>query len=219
MNEQIDGMFSNPAKETVSTVGHERITAFDIQTLAGLNWLNDSVMHYYLSLIAVRSLTEEYRQRKCPTIHTYNTYFYSALRKKGEAHVLRWTRKVEIFKFDILFVPIHFGLHWALCVINNRYKTIKFYDSMRGTDDGTLKALQSYVVLELQTRTGVENPTPYSLEIIKDIPQQMNGSDCGMFALKYAEYISRNAPFTFTQENMPYFRRRMVYEIITNQLF
>jgi len=27
----------------------------------------------------------------------------------------------------------------------------------------------------------------------------MNGSDCGMFACKFAEYITRNARITFTQ--------------------
>ena len=34
---------------------------------------------------------------------------------------------------------------------------------------------------------------------VKNIPNQMNGSDCGMFACKFAEYISRNADITFTQ--------------------
>ena len=46
----------------------------------------------------------------------------------------------------------------------------------------------------------------------------MNGSDCGMFTLKYSEYLSRNAGITFTQEDMPYFRRRMVYEIVKNNV-
>jgi hypothetical protein len=32
--------------------------------------------------------------------------------------------------------------------------------------------------------------------------------------LKYAEYVSRNAFITFTQEQMPYFRLRMVQEIV-----
>ena len=31
------------------------------------------------------------------------------------------------------------------------------------------------------------------------IPQQMNGSDCGMFACKFAEYITRGAQITFSQ--------------------
>ena len=33
----------------------------------------------------------------------------------------------------------------------------------------------------------------------QDIPQQMNGSDCGMFACKFAEYITREAEINFTQ--------------------
>ena len=54
--------------------------------------------------------------------------------------------------------------------------------------------------------------------IVKDIPQQMNGSDCGMFTCKFAEYLSRNANISFTQEDMPYFRKRMIYEIVQAKL-
>lgn len=49
----------------------------------------------------------------------------------------------------------------------------------------------------------------------QDIPLQMNGSDCGVFMCKYADFISKNAPFTFDQENMPYFRKRMILDIIS----
>ena len=52
----------------------------------------------------------------------------------------------------------------------------------------------------------------------QNIPQQNNGWDCGMFVCKYAEYLSRRAEFTFKQYNMPYFRRRMVYEISRNKI-
>jgi len=34
---------------------------------------------------------------------------------------------------------------------------------------------------------------------VQDIPQQMNGSDCGMFACKFAEYVTRDARITFSQ--------------------
>ncbi len=35
---------------------------------------------------------------------------------------------------------------------------------------------------------------------VQDVPQQMNGSDCGMFACKYAEFISRGKTmFGFNQ--------------------
>jgi hypothetical protein len=50
------------------------------------------------------------------------------------------------------------------------------------------------------------------------IPQQMNGSDCGMFACTLAEYICSGADVSFTQQDMPYFRRKMAYEIYTCKL-
>lgn len=33
----------------------------------------------------------------------------------------------------------------------------------------------------------------------QEIPQQMNGSDCGMFTCKYADYITKDKSITFTQ--------------------
>lgn len=82
----------------------------------------------------------------------------------------------------------------------------------------------------------------------QEIPQQMNGSDCGMFTCKYAEYITKEKPIKFTQviqphtftcvlfyyygwksttfinwicpvqRHMPYFRKRMVWELVNRKL-
>ncbi|GFU32409.1 hypothetical protein NPIL_459761 [Nephila pilipes] len=189
----------------------------DLLTLSGLNWLNDCVINFYLKLIKKRN---DESLGKLPAIYVCSSYFYTALKNKGEKHVMRWTRKQDIFKFDLMFVPLHFGVHWALCVIDFRFKTIKYYDSMHGVDDDCLKSLLRFLVAEMKGKKNeVLDPDSYSLEIVKDIPQQMNGSDCGMFTLKYAEYISRDAPITFTQEHMQYFRRRMVVEIVEQELF
>lgn len=86
-----------------------------------------------------------------------------------------------------------------------------------------------------------------SLICSQEIPQQMNGSDCGMFTCKYADYITKDKPITFTQviqttmiqiicleywrtswliqrlcsysqTHMPYFRKRMVWEILNHKL-
>ena len=54
--------------------------------------------------------------------------------------------------------------------------------------------------------------------IANNIPQQMNGSDCGVFTCLFAEYLSRGAMLTFSQSDIPYFRKRMVYEICKNQI-
>ncbi|KAL2293768.1 hypothetical protein Nmel_018829, partial [Mimus melanotis] len=53
---------------------------------------------------------------------------------------------------------------------------------------------------------------------VQEIPQQMNGSDCGMFACRYAERIAKDKPINFTQQHMPYFRKRMAWEILHRKL-
>lgn len=44
----------------------------------------------------------------------------------------------------------------------------------------------------------------------QEIPQQMNGSDCGMFACKYADCITKDRPINFTQVSQAF--RRELYE-------
>lgn len=58
----------------------------------------------------------------------------------------------------------------------------------------------------------------WSLECRAEIPRQMNGSDCGVFTCCFAELSSRRLDFKFNQSIMPYFRRRMVYEICQREL-
>ena len=82
-----------------------------------------------------------------------------------------------------------------------------------------MTALASYLEEEHQDKKKSQLDTSdWSKVIAKKIPQQMNGSDCGMFPCKFADYPSRRARFTFSQEDMPYFRQRMVYEIVENTL-
>lgn len=50
---------------------------------------------------------------------------------------------------------------------------------------------------------------------MRDIPEQMNGYDCGVFTLAFADYCSRDAPFDFSQVDMEFFRAKLVAEIIS----
>ena len=116
-------------------------------------------------------------------------------------------------------MPVRLDVHWCLAIINLKKKGVYFYDSMGSDKNDILKALLQYLQSEHQNKKKSDFDTSdFTLENVKEIPKQMNGSDCGMFTLKYAEYLSRNASITFTQEDMPYFRRRMVYEIVNNRV-
>ena len=83
----------------------------------------------------------------------------------------------------------------------------------------------------------------FDQHLVKSAPQQMNGSDCGVFTCQYARYrgnytnylqklnfknlsialtlsfaryLSRSAALSFKQSDMPLIRKRMAVEILTN---
>jgi len=191
-----------------------QITGRDIGTLQGLNWLNDEVINFYMQMIVTRS-----GEGKFCSVYAFTTFFYPKLKENGHSSVKRWTKKVDIFGYALVLVPVHLGMHWCLATIDNQRKVITYYDSMGGNNTGCVYALEEYISEEHLAKKGSPLDTSkWEKVIAKKIPQQMNGSDCGMFTCKFAEYISRRAKITFSQKDMPYFRRRMIYEIVSNKL-
>ncbi|TSL61262.1 Sentrin-specific protease 1 [Bagarius yarrelli] len=192
------------------------ITRKDLQTLSNLNWLNDEVINFYMNMLVERS-----KSPHLPSVYTFNTFFFPKLRSSGYSAVRRWTKKVDVFSVDIILVPVHLGMHWCLSVVDFRKKTITYFDSMGGSNDEACQILLNYLKHESEDKKKqVFNTSDWILHSKKrnEIPQQMNGSDCGMFTCKYAEYITKDKPITFTQKHMPYFRRRMVWEILKRKL-
>ncbi|CAL8094420.1 unnamed protein product [Orchesella dallaii] len=197
-------------KDTIS------ITRGDIRTLGPSQWLNDNVINTYMGLIVLRSK----ENTEFPKVFAFQTFFYPKLLKEGYSNSLkRWTRKDDIFAHDLIILPIHLGLHWCLACVDFRSKSIKYFDSLGGDNNKCLNSLLDYISKEMRERKQMElDKNEWSLHNVKGIPQQENGSDCGMFACKFAEYLSRDAEFSFTQEKMPYYRDRMIYELLKQDL-
>uniref|UniRef100_A0A8D0L359 SUMO specific peptidase 1 n=1 Tax=Sphenodon punctatus TaxID=8508 RepID=A0A8D0L359_SPHPU len=127
--------FGNP-DEVLSEAFRLTITRKDIQTLNNLNWLNDEIINFYMNLLMERS-----KQNGLPTVHAFNTFFFTKLKTAGYQAVKRWTKKVDVFSVDILLVPIHLGVHWCLAVVDFRKKTITYYDSMGGINSEACRIL------------------------------------------------------------------------------
>lgn len=209
-----EALISSPSDQIISEKFSLTITRKDMETLSGLNWLNDEVINFYFSLIVERSKNDNYSNA-----YAFNTFFYPKLISGGHQVLKRWTRKVDIFANDFIFIPVHLGVHWCLAVIDFKNKKINYYDSMGGKNMDCIQKLKTYIQEESVDKKKMKyDMSDWTLEVVKEIPQQGNGSDCGMFTCKYAEYISRNAKINFSQAHMPYFRRRMVYEILSQRL-
>ncbi|XP_061909126.1 sentrin-specific protease 1-like isoform X4 [Entelurus aequoreus] len=217
MEAQVDKVLRRGSPDEIFSEGFGlSLTRKDLQTLSGLNWLNDEVINFYMNLLVERS-----KNPKLPTVNTFSTFFYPKLRSSGYSAVRRWTKKMDIFSKDILLVPVHLRMHWCLSVVDFRQKAVTYFDSMGGNNDEACKVLLEYLQQESKDKKGQElDTTGWTLcsKTRNEIPQQMNGSDCGMFTCKYADYITKDKPITFTQKQMPYFRRRMVWEIVNRKL-
>lgn len=188
----------------------------DIQTLTGLNWLNDEIINAYMFLIVTRGKSTDYK-----SVYTFNTFFYPKVRDSGHGSVKRWTRKVNIFSYDFLLVPVHLGNHWCLAVIDFTKKSISYFDSLGGSSSTCTRVLLDYLKAESSDKLKQDFDTENwkCIDKYRDgIPKQENGSDCGVFACTYAEYATRLAKLDFTQKDMPYFRKKMIYEIVKGQI-
>ncbi|XP_064020788.1 sentrin-specific protease 2-like [Pogoniulus pusillus] len=202
--------------EIVSSAFKLKVTREDIGTLREHRWLNDEVINFYMKLIAERSKKEGFA-----AVHAFSTFFYPKFISGGYSAVRKWTKGVDLFQQDLIFVPIHLRVHWALVVVDVRRKTIRYYDSMAKSGDKICQTLFQYLREESLEKRNLElASSEWTLRSMEshEIPQQSNGSDCGVFMCKYAEYISRDRATTFTQNDMPAFRKTMVWEIIHQQL-
>lgn len=198
------------------------IKVYDLCTLRDGQWLNDNIIDFYLAMISERSTNS-----KLPSCFAFSTHFFSTLQTRGYAGVARWAKRkgIDVTKLDFIFVPINrHNTHWCLAVINNRDMRFEFYDSMNGAGANALDILREYMYLQTQaTYPGLSEEDmgydKYGMFSALPCPQQQNSYDCGVFVSKMVEVLSRDKDvMSFSQDDMPTIRRRMVYEIMNNKL-
>lgn len=197
------------------------VTARDIQTLRHGCWLNDTVIDFYLAMVTARSQSSSF-----PSSFAFTSHFFSKLQSSGFEGVKRWAKRknIDVTKLDYIFVPINrHNSHWCLAVINNKDARFEYYDSMNGRGTHSLRLLRDYMIKQTmqtypESRADQLGYSNYEMEDSVPCPQQENVNDCGVFACVMAEFLSREAPLSFTQQDMPNLRLQMAYEIINQQL-
>ncbi|WP_342265071.1 Ulp1 family isopeptidase [Cardinium endosymbiont of Philonthus spinipes] len=214
---QVEQAFNTSTGTLITNVESIPIMQQDLIRLQGLTWLNDNIINAYMQLINRRS--EEKENHLQPRVCAFNTFFLQSLSKSGYSKVKKWTKGKNIFSYDMVLIPVHLTNHWCLAVIDFRSKTIKYYDSLGGENWDCLKTLLDYLSQEITDKQqGKLNQDEWRLKCLKDLPQQKNHSDCGVFVCKFADYVARDAPINFTQHDMPYFRKRIAIEILNGKL-
>lgn len=164
-------------------------------------WLNDEVINFYLGLLQEREkLAAKGGQ---PRVHFHNTFFYKKLFSGSQSYdfksVQRWTTEkrlaYSIMDCELVVVPVHQELHWVLAVISLKERHVKYLDSLKGVDRDCLRWLVQYICDEAKAKKNEAwDPSDWGVSAPRDIPAQLNGCDCGVFMVKYADAVVRRAP-------------------------
>ena len=137
-----EATISSPRTEVLVSAFKLDITRKDIQTLVGLEWLNDEIINFYMNMLVDRSKKFD---GSLPSVYTFNTFFYSTLAKDGYKHVQRWTGQVDLFSHNIILIPVHLSIHWCLAVIDFERREVNYYDSQGGNNEKCLSDLHMYL--------------------------------------------------------------------------
>ncbi|TTM51869.1 Sentrin-specific protease 7 [Bagarius yarrelli] len=104
------------------------LTTEDLECLDSGEFLNDVIIDFYLKYLLVQKAPQASVNRA----HIFSSFFYKQLTRRDNANedststpaqlrrhqrVRTWTRHVDIFKKDFLFVPVNQESHWYLVVV------------------------------------------------------------------------------------------------------
>lgn len=209
------------------------LTQFDLQNLSPGTWLDDNVINFYFELISERARRDLQATNKPDfaklKIHMLPSFFFEKLqRERSYSGVKKWSNKsnIKVLDMDKVFIPININQnHWCLAVINFLKHRFEYYDPMGGHSPRLLfEYLRDYVLHEANlwgraagTASGFNLDGWYDV-IVKNIPQQKNGYDCGVYVCTFADLLSENMPLSFSQEHIDTIRLRIVRDILRKRL-
>ncbi|KAJ0964332.1 hypothetical protein J5N97_029454 [Dioscorea zingiberensis] len=206
------------------------ISKRDIELLQPDTFINDTIIDFY-----IKYLKNNIEPNEKHRFHFFNSFFFRKLAdldknpgcsSEGRAAFLRvrkWTRKVNVFEKDYIFIPVNFNLHWSLLVICHPGEVVNFkdfgtkesskvpcilhMDSIKGSHSGLKNIIQSYLCEEWKEKhpeSSEDNSSKFlNLRFVSlELPQQENSFDCGLFLLHYVELFLKEAPVNFSPFKM-----------------
>nr|GEU63609.1 probable ubiquitin-like-specific protease 2B isoform X1 [Tanacetum cinerariifolium] len=203
------------------------ISKRDFQLLQPEKFINDTIVDFYV----------EHLKKIKPAdarVHFFNSFFFRKLADFDEnrsqsidakgafQRVRKWTKKLNIFQMDYIFIPVNFRLHWSLIVICHPGEVVNFaddesesslkvpcilhLDSIKGSHRGLEYCIRCYLWEEWKERnndTAEDRFTKFkNLRFLRvEAPQQQNSYDCALFMLHYMELFVKQAPIYFSPLN------------------
>lgn len=203
------GRFTYPPTKT-SNLPQIVFTADDYSRISGPEeFLNDTIIDWYL--LYVRYTLELKNPKAAKRCYFFNSFFYKKLSEtsggevpphaeassqkttakeiqtlKNYFKIKNWTRDVDIFSKDYVFVPIHDHLHWSVVVICH--------------PGAVLGGVEGFVQLEEEDKRIAPCPRPFFLHL-DSLGQDGGHSNSCIAILKH--YLYNEWRFKAADENAP----------------
>jgi sentrin-specific protease 1 len=240
-------VFNRPwAKETkvLVDVRQQQVTRKQLLCMDYGTWLNDEAINTYCVLMQERDTLMRHNppgtlDHPPPPCNFFSSFFLTQLfmndGKYNYGNVQKWTipRKLEtngldlegfsnIFDLDLLLFPANINnAHWSLAVIDLKKQEFVYYDSMGGNAEGMdiLNHLAQWLQDESINKRGVQiDVSGWKRIFPSDIPKQVNGYDCGLFTLMYADRLGMGLPFEFNQDQMDAIRVKVLHRLMAKRV-
>lgn len=150
-----------------------------------------------------------------------NSHFYTKLLREGCDKVHRWSKRVDLFSSDMIFIPVCKSHHWTLAVVDFRAKRLEHYDSLGKGDCEIFGPIREWLNYEHCLRHDAPfdvGGLGWTLAHVECCASQTNGYDCGVYVCEFMNCISGGRPITCTQSQMTDIRRRIILELAASQV-
>ena len=151
------------------------LTNDDVWRLGNEELLNHELVDYYIKYIQATLEDSAEGGAQLSRCHFFNAFFYKRLCDMDASFyesVRRWTKNVDIFEKDFLFVPINEATHWSLAVVCwpgritmplpsgvGAPPCILYLDSRNGSNERALHRIRDYLLHEYRAKV-LKQPVP-----------------------------------------------------------
>ncbi len=198
-----------------------QIRRSQFKTLREGEWLQDTVVDFYMSLLQRRGNSSSYKGFRC---HFFSAFFYPSLMsfKKNSynfSSVSSWLDlcPYSLLNMDRIFIPVNVDcVHWALVVVYVAEKQIEYLDSMTYKGKKIMENIARY--LDDYAKDNHLNP-PHAKKTFEKFclpnnPRQKDDHSCGVFSLAFADYRALGREFKFSSVDIGSYRKKIAQEIL-----